>query len=369
MKFNNLKKYERCTESVRFEKRIRGLTSSAKVLKIWYNQFMKLKETNLILNTGASMPILGLGTWKSLPNKVKEAVLHALSECDYHHIDCAAVYRNEKEIGEAFKEVFENNTIKREDIFITSKLWNSEHKKEYVRKACEATLSNLNLEYLDLYLMHWGIAIPHKENLEAGWTVELGDDGVMITDKVSIRETWEAIEELVELGLVKAIGVANFTTMMLIDLLSYAKIKPAVNQIELHPYLQQTELLEFCKRNDIIVTAYSPLGSPGNRSGVVINGHPSPDNKDKVLPSILEDDTILAIASSHNKTPAQILIRWGIQRGTIVIPKSVTPERIKENIDVFDFGLSAEEMNKIAELNKNLRFVNPQSFWKIPYFK
>ncbi|MFA6386524.1 MAG: aldo/keto reductase [Candidatus Paceibacterota bacterium] len=315
---------------------------------------MKKIDTDLILNTGDPMPIVGLGTWKSLPDKAGEAVLYALMN-GYRHIDCAAVYRNEKEIGVSFKKVFEDKIRDREEVFITSKLWNSEHKKEDVRKACEATLSNLNLEYLDLYLMHWGVAIPHKETLEAGWTVGLDSDGVIIREKVSIRETWEAMEELVELGLVKAIGVSNFTTMMLVDLLSYAKIKPAVNQIELHPYLQQTELLEFCKSNGIIVTGYSPLGSPGN-------------NKDKGLPILVEDSTILAIASSHNKSPAQILIRWGIQRGTVVIPKSVTEERIKENLNVFDFELSGEEMNKIAELNKNFRFVNPHDWWKIPYF-
>jgi diketogulonate reductase-like aldo/keto reductase len=316
---------------------------------------MKSKETSIILNSGASMPILGLGTWKSESNKVKDAVLYALSECDYRHIDCAAVYRNEKEIGEAFKKIFGDKIREREDVFITSKLWNSEHKKEDVRKACDDTLSNLNLEYLDLYLMHWGIAIPHKETLEAGWTVELDSNGVMVTDKVSIRETWEAMEELVELGLVKAIGVANFTTMMLIDLLSYARIKPAVNQIELHPYLQQTELLEFCKRNNIILTAYSPLGSPSN-------------NKDKGLPILIEDNMIKEIARNYNKTPAQILIRWAIQRETVVIPKSVTPERIKENINVFDFELSETDMKKIEELNRNLRFVDPYLWWKIPYF-
>lgn len=316
---------------------------------------MKKIDTDLILNTGETMPTIGLGTWKSLPDKAGEAVSSALVN-GYRHIDCAAVYRNEKEIGISFKKIFGDKIREREEVFITSKLWNSEHRKEDVRKACEATLSDLNLKYLDLYLMHWGVAIPHQETLEAGWTVGLDSNGVIIKEKVSIRETWEAMEKLVEDGLVKAIGVANFTTMMLIDLLSYAKIKPAVNQIELHPYLQQTELLEFCKSNNIVVTAYSPLGSPGN-------------NKDKALPSLIEDNTILAIASSHNKSPAQILIRWGIQRGTVVIPKSVTEERIKENLNVFDFELSLEEMNKIAELNKNFRFVNPQVFWKIPYFQ
>ncbi|KKQ13231.1 MAG: Aldehyde reductase [Candidatus Nomurabacteria bacterium GW2011_GWE1_36_71] len=307
-------------------------------------------KTNLILNTGAIMPIIGLGTWKSAPDKAGEAVEYSLLESGYRHIDCAAIYRNEKEIGEAFIKVFGSGKVKREDIFITSKLWNSEHHKESVRKACERTLADLNLEYLDLYLMHWGVAIPYNDtptdNPLGRWNEQLDENGFLLTEKVSIRETWEAMEELVQAGLVKAIGVSNFTAPMLNDLISYAKVKPAVNQIELHAYLQQSELVEFCKYNNVVVTAYSPLGSPGNY-------------KDKGFPELIEDKTIKEIAN---------IIRWGIQRGTVLIPKSTTPERIKENIDVFDFELSEEEMKIIQELNRNLRFVNPGIWWKIPYF-
>ena len=316
-------------------------------------------KTNLILNTGAIMPIIGLGTWKSAPDKAGEAVEYSLLESGYRHIDCAAIYRNEKEIGEAFIKVFGSGKVKREDIFITSKLWNSEHHKESVRKACERTLADLNLEYLDLYLMHWGVAIPYNDtptgNPLGRWNEQLDENGFLLTEKVSIRETWEAMEELVQAGLVKAIGVSNFTAPMLNDLISYAKVKPAVNQIELHAYLQQSELVEFCKYNNVVVTAYSPLGSPGNY-------------KDKGFPELIEDKTIKEIANNHKKSPAQVLIRWGIQRGTVLIPKSTTPERIKENIDVFDFELSEEEMKIIQELNRNLRFVNPGIWWKIPYF-
>lgn len=322
-------------------------------------KIMKSINMDLVLNTGAKMPILGLGTWKSEPSKVKEAVEFALLECGYRHIDCAAIYCNEKEIGEAFVNVFENNKIKREDIFITSKLWNTDHSQNNVIKACEKTISDLNLKYLDLYLMHWGIAIPENEkpldNPQGRLAPQFDKNGVLITEKVSVRETWEAMEKLVEIGLVKTIGVANFTAPMLIDLLSYAKIKPVVNQIEMHAYLQQPELLEFCKYNNIVVTAYSPLGSPGN-------------SKDKGFPILLEDKTVNEIANIYNKTSAQVLIRWGIERGIILIPKSVTPERIKENIDVFNFELSEIDIKKIEEIDKNLRFVNPYLWWKIPYF-
>jgi diketogulonate reductase-like aldo/keto reductase len=317
-----------------------------------------VSDIDATLYTGAKMPRVGLGTWKSAPEKAGQAVKHALLESGYRHIDCAAIYCNQKEIGQIFKEIFESKKINREDIFITSKLWNTEHSKDDVRKACEATMRDLNLEYLDLYLMHWGIAIPPSDvtSPRGRLTEQLDENGFLITKKVSVRETWEAMEELVEAGLVKALGVANFTAPMLIDLLSYAKIKPAVNQIELHPYLQQQELVDFCRYNNIIVTGYSPLGSPGNFA-------------DKGLPVISQDKVIIELAQKYNKSPAQIMIRWGVQRNTIVIPKSVTPERIKENLEVFDFELSEAEMKKIAELNRNLRFVNPYFWWKIPYFE
>ncbi len=304
------------------------------------------------------MPVLGLGTWKSKPDAVGAAVEYALCEASYDHIDCASIYRNEDEIGRSLKNVFESGKRKREDVFINSKLWNTDHKRGAVKAACQATLSDLNLKYLDLYLMHWGIAIPPNENNRQHYgrlEEQLDENDYLILDKISVRETWEAMEELVSAGLVKAIGVANFTAPQLVDLLTYAKVKPAMNQIELHPYLQQTRLIEFCKSQDIVVTAYSPLGSPGNYRG-------------SGLPVLVEDETIAEIAKNHGKSPAQILIRWAIQRGTVVIPKSVTPERIKENTDVFGFELSDDEMKKVAGLDRNVRFVDPYSWWKIPYF-
>ncbi len=299
------------------------------------------------LYTGQEMPVLGLGTWKSLGNTVAPAVEYALTQAGYTHIDCAPIYRNEKEVGQGFKEAFAQG-IKREDIFITSKLWNTDHRPEYVEQACRKTLSDLGLEYLDLYLMHWGIAFPHEENLEP-----VDKDGHAVLDTVSIRETWEAMEQLVKKGLVKAIGVANFTTMMLVDLLSSAKVRPAVNQIELHPYNSQQDLVDFCAYEKIAVTAYSPLGRQG---------------ADREGPRIFDEKLVQSLAKKYNKTEGQILLRWGIQRGTIVIPKSIHENRIAENSSVFDFSLSDEEMQKISNLNKNYRFVNPTGWWKIPYF-
>ena len=311
--------------------------------------------THLTLNTGAEMPVVGLGTWKADSGKVGEAVQYALTECGYGHVDCAWIYGNEKEIGGAFEKVFGSDKVKRDEVFITSKLWNSFHAKQNVAKACKETLSNLKLEYLDLYLIHWGLATP------AGNSEPLDEKGVLITDNVPIRETWEAMQELVKAGLVKAIGISNFTTAMILDLLTYATIVPAVNQIELHPYLQQTRLLEFCRHKSIAITAYSPLGRPGAepaRSFLLNRGGER----------LVNDAVIVEIANHHNKTPAQVLLRWGMQRNTIVIPKSITPARIKENIHVFDFELSKEEMQAIAGLDIPERLVNPIEWWGIPYF-
>jgi alcohol dehydrogenase (NADP+) len=299
------------------------------------------------LNNKKQIPVLGLGTWKSEKGKVAQVIEKAIIDSNYRHIDCASVYGNEKEIGRAFKKVFSFKKISRNDLFITSKLWNTKHHPDNVEKACKQTLSDLRLDYLDLYLMHWGIAFAPNNDLEP-----IGSNGIVKTEAVSIQETWQAMEKLVKKGLVKSIGVSNFTTMMLVDLFSYAKIKPTVNQIEIHPYNSQQELVDFCHRQKIQVTAYSPLGS-----------------SDKNMQRPIDDKTVIEIANQYKRTPAQILIRWSLQRGLIVIPKSTNFDRVAENINVFNFKLSGEDMEKINELNKNYRFVDPIEWWGLPYFK
>ena len=300
----------------------------------------KLKYKN-----GDEMPAIGLGTWKSDKGKVGNAVRIAI-ENGYRHIDCAATYGNEAEIGEALSKVLKEGKVKREELWITSKLWNNAHKKGDVIPALEQTLKDLQLDYLDLYLIHWPVAF--KPDVKS----PKKDEDYLSLEEVPIIETWNMMLEAKNRGLIKHAGVSNFSVAKLKDLMNKTDENPEMNQVELHPYLQQKELLDFCKSNNIHLTAYSPLGSGDRPEGL----------KAENEPSLLENEVINEIADKKGVSPAQVLINFHLQRGTAVIPKSTNEKRIKQNLESANVKLDEEDLKKIEGLDKHFRYVNGEFF-------
>ncbi|MBJ7491457.1 MAG: aldo/keto reductase [Synechococcales cyanobacterium SupBloom_Metag_052] len=291
---------------------------------------------------GDSMPSLGLGTWKAAGGEVAGAVTAAL-ELGYRHFDCASIYGNEAEIGESLKQAFAAGGLQRDQLWITSKLWNDCHAPEDVRPALERTLADLGLATLDLYLIHWPVAHRHGVMMPQQASDQLS------LEQRPIAATWRAMEALVRAGLVRHIGVSNFSQAKLATLLAGAELAPEVNQVERHPYLQQPELLAFCQANAIQLTAYAPLGSPPA-------GASSP---------LLGDPVISAIAVAHGSSAAQVLLAWGIACGTAVIPKSVHPQRLAANLAAAQLSLSATELAEITALDRGERFIGG-GFWDLP---
>eukprot|EP00850_Spirogloea_muscicola_P015529 SM000120S25678 [mRNA] locus=s120:59327:62188:+ [translate_table: standard] len=385
------------------------------------------------LRTGARIPAVGLGTWQATDGQGKTAVAAAL-ECGYRHLDCAHLYGNEREVGEALAEALRPQGggdggagLRREDVFVSSKLWCTSTAHKHVLQACERSLNSLGLEYLDLYLVHWPVTSPvgdltdpprkppplegSKSNLNMQASIwpsvalqqPLGAASQWApTTRVLTSEgcagwwhqaTWLAMENLVQRALVRAIGTSNFGIPQLEDVLGYATIPPAVNQVELHPYWKQDDLLRFCRQHDIHVSAHTPLGIPGaagltvpaderpspaacSSGGSDTEPQPSPGRSDctaaarggsggsgvhksrSVHAPMLKDRVILQIAERLGKTPAQVILRWGIQRGTSVLPKSVRPERISSNLRVLDWELSPADFAAVDSLGPQVRLVD-----------
>lgn len=294
-------------------------------------------------------PAVGLGLWKIAKPQAADLVRTAILT-GYRHLDAACDYGNEAEVGEGLQRAFQDKLCRREDLWVTSKLWNTFHRREHVRPAVERTLRDLRLDYLDLYLIHFPIALEYVSP-EVRYPPEwfYNPEAAHPTMKpvgVPIAETWGAMEELVTTGLVKRIGVANFGVSLLRDVLSYATVTPAVLQVELHPYLTQEKLLRFCRESNIAVTAFSPLGAP---SYVPLGMAKSED-------AVFGKPCVVEAARRVGRTPAQVVLRWGVQRGTSVIPKTSRRERLAENLTIGDFELTPAEMQAISALDCHRRF-------------
>lgn len=309
----------------------------------------------LKLRSGDALPAVGLGLWK-IERPQTAAIVVEAARLGYRHFDSASDYGNEAEAGRGFQQVLSERLCSREQLWVTTKLWNTNHAAAHVRAAAERSLGDLKLDYLDLYLIHFPIALEHvpfETRNPVGWFLDPQASAPrMHPVSVPISETWSAMEQLVRDGLVKNIGVCNFNVALLRDLLSYAEIPPAVLQVELHPYLTQEKLLRFCREQGIAVTGFSPLGA----------GSYVPLGMAREGDSVLAEAVVCDIARRHGKSPAQVVLRWGVQRGTSVVPKSARPERLRENLAIFDFELTAAEMAAISQLDRNRRFNDPGVF-------
>ncbi|KIW74138.1 hypothetical protein Z517_12548 [Fonsecaea pedrosoi CBS 271.37] len=310
-----------------------------------------MSEIPLItLNNGLKMPSVGFGLWKVDKNTCADQVYEAI-KAGYRLLDGACIYENEQECGEGVARAIKEGIVKREDLFIVSKLWNNFHEAHVVEPICRRQLQDWKIDYFDLFHMHFPVSLKYVDPKEQ---YPPPDGPEFPQGPASVHETWQAMEKLVEKGLVKSIGVCNFNGGLLYDLLKYAKVKPVALQIEHHPYLTQPRLVKFAQGQGLAVTAYSSFGP---LSFVEMDL----EEALKVKP-LFETSPVQSAAKRVGKSPAQVLLRWATQRGIAVIPKSNKPTRLAENLDVSSFDLTKDEIEAISGLNMRLRFNDPVKF-------
>jgi alcohol dehydrogenase (NADP+) len=315
-----------------------------------FDQFYSKKSfmKYFTLENGDKMPSLGLGTWKSAKGEVYNAVRMAI-ETGYRHFDCAYLYGNEKEIGDAFSDSLKAGDVKREDLWITSKLWNNRHRKEQVKPAFDITLQDLQCGYLDLYLIHWPVVVVDE--------IAFPENGshLVSLNKTTLTETWEGMIELKASGLTRHIGVSNFSAKKILKIWEDTGVKPEVDQVEMHPYMQQKPLKSFTDQHNIILTAYAPLGSADRPASRISLGDPI----------LFNDHVINALAKERGISAAQVMLAWAVNNGVSVIPKSVRKERLNENLLASDIEFNKEEMERLGAIDLHNRYIKGD-FWCLP---
>mmetsp|Transcript_237 Transcript_237/g.354 ORF Transcript_237/g.354 Transcript_237/m.354 type:complete len:355 (-) Transcript_237:84-1148(-) len=317
------------------------------------SQTVMVPSSTCVSTISEIMPKIGLGTY--LLQNPAEVIPRAI-ELGYRRIDCAPVYFNEDKVGDAMQKVLESKTVKRDDLFIVSKLASPFHRREHVSIGLRKTLTDLRLEYLDLYLVHWPVAFEYVDidPTVRGYKNEDIDDsrgGEAIDPTVSLWDTWLGMQDVKDRGLVRNIGLSNVPAALLHELLAHdPDVPPSVNQIELHPYLSQSPLVQYCQQKGIHVQAYSPLGTPGY--------------KEEDEPALLGEESLTAIAEKYQSTSAQVALQWALARNTSVVCKATSPAHLKENIDVLTLPeFDAQDRMKVDMLNRNYRYFRPNDWW------
>ncbi|CAG2109814.1 unnamed protein product [Medioppia subpectinata] len=292
------------------------------------------------LNNGVDIPIIGLGTWQSAPDGTLYKSVKLALDAGYRHFDCALIYENEEETGRAVNDAIKEGQVKREDLYLVSKVWLTYYTRERAQECVRKILAKFQTPYLDLALVHWPMSFKQVD--DTLWPT--GADGQIIEGNIDYIEAYKGLEDCVKAGLVKSIGISNFTRDQVQRLLDATSIVPVTNQVEAHPYLAQSKLKAYCEERGVTLTAYSPLGNPGSSCN---------DKPDKG--QLLKDPVVLRLAEKYGKNAGQILLRFQTDRGLIVVPKSVNPDRIKSNIQIFDFKLTQDEIKELEGLDRKYR--------------